>query len=127
MLNRPSAMTTDNHQVMTSYHLRGVLPFEDAPADKTFIGESPNGQLFASSTERFDKLYGSLSSSDSSPLGASLSVAALRQAYAAQKYKEIQLANDVDFVSQIEAHFGVKPKHAIVTGKHHILSVVLLL
>ena len=42
----------------------------------------------------------------------SLSVAALRQAYAAQKYKEIQLANDVDFVSQIEAHFGVKPKHA---------------
>lgn len=41
-----------------------------------------------------------------------LSVAALRQAYAAQKYKEIQLANDVDFASQIEAHFGVKPKHA---------------
>lgn len=42
----------------------------------------------------------------------SLSVLSLRQAYAAQKYKEIQLANDVDFVSQIEAHFGVKPKHA---------------
>ena len=41
-----------------------------------------------------------------------MSVAALRQAYAAQKYKEIQLANDVDFASQIEAHFGVKPKHA---------------
>lgn len=41
---------------------------------------------------------------------ASLSMAALRQAYAAQKYKEVQLANDVDFVSQIEAHFGVKPK-----------------
>jgi len=41
-----------------------------------------------------------------------VSIAALRQAYAAQKYKEIQLANDVDFVSQIEAHFGVKPKHA---------------
>ena len=41
-----------------------------------------------------------------------VSIAALRQAYAAQKYKEIQLANDVDFASQIEAHFGVKPKHA---------------
>lgn len=41
-----------------------------------------------------------------------LSVLSLRQAYAAQKYKEIQLANDVDFASQIEAHFGVKPKHA---------------
>lgn len=41
-----------------------------------------------------------------------LSMLSLRQAYAAQKYKEIQLANDVDFTSQIEAHFGVKPKHA---------------
>ena len=42
----------------------------------------------------------------------SLSVLSLRQAYAAQRYKEIQLANDVDFASQIEAHSGVKPKHA---------------
>lgn len=62
-------------------------------------------------------IYGKLQNSDGSPLGsigssASLSVAALRQAYAAQKYKEIQLANDVDFASQIEAHFGIKPKHA---------------
>ena len=40
-----------------------------------------------------------------------LSILALRQATALQKYKEIQLANDADFVSQIEAHFGVKPKH----------------
>lgn len=43
---------------------------------------------------------------------SSVALSALRQAYAAQKYKEIQLANDVDFASQIEAHFGVKPKHA---------------
>ena len=41
-----------------------------------------------------------------------LSIIALRNAIAVQKYKEIQLANDVDFASQIEAHFGVKPKHA---------------
>ena len=66
---------------------------------------------------RLTAIYGKLSKQDGSPLGslgasASLSVAALRQAYAAQKYKEIQLANDVDFASQIEAHFGVKPKHA---------------
>lgn len=45
-------------------------------------------------------------------LSGSLSVAALRQATALQKYKEIQLANDSDFVSQIEAHFGVTPKHS---------------
>lgn len=45
-------------------------------------------------------------------LSGSLSVLALRQATALQKYKEIQLANDTDFVSQIEAHFGVTPKHS---------------
>lgn len=47
-----------------------------------------------------------------STLNGSLSIAALRQASALQKYKEIQLANDSDFVSQIEAHFGVTPKHS---------------
>lgn len=46
--------------------------------------------------------------SDSSS-DASLSIIALRNAFAAQKYKEIQLANDVDFASQVEAHFGIKP------------------
>ena len=50
-----------------------------------------------------DILAGSISSS--------LSVLALRQATALQKYKEIQLANDPDFESQVEAHFGIKPQH----------------
>lgn len=44
-------------------------------------------------------------------LSGNLSIIALRQATALQKFKEIQLANDADFVSQIEAHFGIKPKH----------------
>lgn len=44
-------------------------------------------------------------------LSGTLSVLALRQATALQKYKEIQLANDSDFESQVEAHFGIKPKH----------------
>jgi hypothetical protein len=48
----------------------------------------------------------------STSLSGNLSIAALRQATALQKYKEIQLANDSDFVSQIEAHFGVTPKHS---------------
>lgn len=39
----------------------------------------------------------------------SLGIIALRNAIAVQRYKEIQLANDVDFQSQIEAHFGIKP------------------
>lgn len=44
-----------------------------------------------------------------SNLSGDLSIIALRNALAAQKYKEIQLANDVDFQSQVEAHFGIKP------------------
>lgn len=47
-----------------------------------------------------------------SGLSTSLNILALRQATALQKYKEIQLANDVDFVSQIEAHFGIKPDNS---------------
>lgn len=46
-----------------------------------------------------------------SSLSGTLSILALRQATALQKYKEVQLANDADFVSQVEAHFGIKPKH----------------
>lgn len=51
------------------------------------------------------------SASIQTSLSGNLSILALRQATALQKYKEIQLANDADFVSQIEAHFGIKPKH----------------
>ena len=46
-------------------------------------------------------------------LSVNMSVLALRQATALQKYKEIQLANDPDFESQVEAHFGIKPQHDI--------------
>lgn len=51
------------------------------------------------------------SASINTELSGNLSLLSLRQATALQKYKEIQLANDADFVSQIEAHFGIKPKH----------------
>mgnify|MGYP002711886131 CR=1 FL=1 len=51
------------------------------------------------------------SASINTELSGNFSILALRQATFLQKYKEIQLANDADFVSQIEAHFGVKPKH----------------
>ena len=42
-------------------------------------------------------------------LSSNLSIIALRNAMVVQRYKEIQLANDVDFQSQVEAHFGIKP------------------
>lgn len=69
-------------------------------------------------TKRYLKLFDihthnfSGSASINTSLSGNLSIAALRQATALQKYKEIQLANDSDFVSQIEAHFGVTPKHS---------------
>lgn len=40
----------------------------------------------------------------------SLKISALRSAIALQKYKEIQNSNDSDFIEQVLAHFGVKPK-----------------
>lgn len=85
----------------------------------------PNGiSVVTTKASSSSSNYGSLASAPGSSLdplrhshiiaadSLSLSILSLRQAYAAQKYKEIQLANDVDFASQIEAHFGVKPKHA---------------
>lgn len=37
-----------------------------------------------------------------------LSILALRQGEALQKWKEVSLANDMDYVSQVEAHYGIK-------------------
>ena len=53
---------------------------------------------------RVQNLTGDISGS------SSLKISALRSAIALQKYKEVQGSNDSDFVSQVLAHFGVKPK-----------------
>lgn len=83
------------------------------------LGVNGNSQLENRKTGSVDLLQlqsqhvhnftGSLSAN--AELSGNLSILALRQATALQKYKEIQLANDADFVSQVEAHFGIKPKH----------------
>lgn len=83
---------------------------------QTLDGSSfPSGSVSASNSDRSLTSNGkSIEHSHILPSGSitsSLSIAALRQATALQKYKEIQLANDPDFESQIEAHFGIKPKH----------------
>lgn len=80
--------------------------------ERTPLRRLPESSGATSTQQWLASIAGDLSSDSTSSLGTSLSVAALRQAYAAQKYKEIQLANDVDFASQIQAHFGVTPKHA---------------
>lgn len=87
--------------------LLGVLT-----SDKGSLGldrvSASNGQAYVYSSHEHSI---SGSASIDTELSGALSILALRQATALQKYKEIQLANDVDFVSQIEAHFGIKPKH----------------
>lgn len=72
--------------------------------------KSGSVDLLQLQSQHIHNFTGSLTAS--SDLNGSLGIAALRQATALQKYKEIQLANDSDFVSQIEAHFGVTPKHS---------------
>lgn len=75
----------------------------------------PSGPVSISNSDRSLTANGkSIGHSHILPSGSitsSLSISALRQATALQKYKEIQLANDPDFESQVEAHFGIKPKH----------------
>lgn len=79
------------------------------------VGVSPSNFLYASDSsgkyitniKHVHTISGN--ATISTQLNGSLSVIALRNAIAVQRYKEIQLANDVDFQSQIEAHFGIKP------------------
>lgn len=75
----------------------------------------PSGSVSSSNSDRSltanGKSIGHAHILPSGSITSSLSISALRQATALQKYKEIQLANDPDFESQIEAHFGIKPKH----------------
>lgn len=90
--------------------------FESAQSPLT-LGIDGNSQLENRKPDSVDLLQlqsqhthnfsGTLSASAS--LSGDLSIIALRNALAAQRYKEIQLANDVDFQSQVEAHFGIKP------------------
>lgn len=87
------------------------------PQSQSPIVVNVEGTLLDAKTSSGFTAFGHTHSIDSTAtintaLSGQLSIAALRQATALQKYKEIQLANDSDFVSQIEAHFGVTPKHS---------------
>lgn len=66
-------------------------------------GESPNPSL----------LWADPNLQISSNITSSLSILALRRAEAAQKWKEVALAAEEDYVSQIQAHWGDKPSNAL--------------
>ena len=81
--------------------------------DKAPVLTSSTGSLLVDSTStqsisHYHDVTGKVTL-DNTNFSGSLSIIALRNAIAVQRYKEIQLANDVDFQSQIEAHFGIKP------------------
>lgn len=81
--------------------------------DKANVLTSSTGSLLVDSTPsksimHYHDVTGQVTL-DNTNFSGSLGIIALRNAIAVQRYKEIQLANDVDFQSQIEAHFGIKP------------------
>jgi hypothetical protein len=110
-LSDKSVETSNDYKAWTSntpmpHNVNGDVKVNEYPTGSTY-------QLVWTDSAQGTTNGGALYHTHKIPSDAlSFSVLSLRQAYAAQKYKEIQLANDVDFASQIEAHFGVKPKHA---------------
>lgn len=104
---RPSYILKDNGDIYGSLYLKDVKS-TDGGWLEAHEADSPiqNIRLTSEHTHNF-----SGSGTINTSLSGTLSVLALRQATALQKYKEIQLANDPDFESQVEAHFGIKPKH----------------
>ena len=94
--------TYDNGQPFNHDSVVKTKPdFKHLSVDESDIGLSTYGLIHSHSF--------SGTASINTKLSGEMSIIALRNALAAQKYKEIQLANDVDFQSQVEAHFGIKP------------------
>lgn len=84
------------------------------PSQQAVLGSRAlDGSLSIFPDEENQSIHHSHSFSGSASINTNLSgdfsIISLRNALAAQRYKEIQLANDVDFQSQVEAHFGIKP------------------
>lgn len=93
---------------------RWIAPQSSLEGLENDVSVSSNGSLYYTNKGEYKSIIQhthdiSGSATISTSLSGSLGVVALRNALAAQRYKEIQLANDVDFASQIEAHFGIKP------------------
>lgn len=102
--NKNQAYTSSDNDL---WYVQGSTTFPTAAKVETSLN-SENLAVNVGGTQ------GTLRHAHYAPVGSvqsDLSILALRQATALQKYKEIQLANDPDFESQIEAHFGIKPKH----------------
>ena len=114
-LNLGSASGTASLSGVTSSDFGRWTPYDgqsisnDLSVDYSTGGKHLYGSSGSSSFNLHHSHTISGTASIDTSLSGSLSVIALRNAIAVQKYKEIQLANDIDFASQVEAHFGIKP------------------
>lgn len=88
-----------SHFINSTPLSKGQVVYTDSDSDYNNLSDGHNAASTVVHTHEV-KLDG---------LSTSFSILALRNAMALQRYKEIQLANDVDFQSQVEAHFGIKP------------------
>ncbi|UPW41508.1 major capsid protein [Dipodfec virus UA23Rod_872] len=79
--------------------------------DDLFMSLLPRPQYGNDSVVPVDAVGDVFSDSLGTPVTSTekgLSILALRQGQALQKWKEVSLANDMDYVSQVEAHYGIK-------------------
>lgn len=116
-LNLGSATGSASLNTKTGYDFGHWMKSDGSVPDSGSVYSNPSyrglntvSSAGPSSVQHFHEVSGT--AKIDTALSGQLSIAAFRQATALQKYKEIQLANDSDFVSQIEAHFGVTPKHS---------------
>lgn len=114
-LDLGSASGSANLSGFTSYDTGHWSGSEATPGSRLVVNTPPTSVTVTSDDSHYSSfrhnhdISGKVSIN--TVLSGNLSILALRQATALQKYKEIQLANDPDFESQVEAHFGIKPKH----------------
>lgn len=88
--------------------LENVVNLDLSTSAYGILHQSGTSNSLKIETQHTHNVSGSFSGAN---ISANLGIIALRNAIALQKYKEVQLAADADFVSQVEAHFGVKPHH----------------
>lgn len=100
-----------NPQVLTySFYNSGNANQEVSTNSNGYLvaGTSPNWTI---NVDNVKKLAAGLGLTPER-LSSAFTVLALRQAEALQKYKEIKQSNNLDFPSQVDAHFGVRPNNA---------------
>lgn len=90
----------------TSYNLTAVNMHSGA---SSALQVRPLLQNGSPQTNSFDFLFGNLNTRD----GAGLSILALRQAEALQKWREIAQSGRQDYQTQMQKHFGVNPSDAM--------------